>query len=300
MTWMPRQRRCRLMPTSRSAEWSGEEEERARCKLASATNLIMRGCSGANDSARSGDEPSDCPSLWPGRASPTPLPPLLVPVVRSRHGHGLALLGIVRELSAFSAKDSRPERRADAGQLSLPHLVLPDHHEVRSSDVMLRRLHGNLAAAADREPEDFSELLLTPGVGARTIRALAMVAEVVHGAPYRFSDPARFSLAHGGKDGHPFPVPLRVYDETIRVLKSAVQKAKLGREEELSALTRLDEQARRLERHATGPSVEPFIDEERRLSPAYGGRTVFGPAQPIGGAATSLPAARENRRAPAA
>jgi hypothetical protein len=84
-------------------------------------------------------------------------------------------------------------RRADAGQLSLPHLVLPDHHEVRSSDVMLRRLHGNLAAAADREPEDFSELLLTPGVGARTIRALAMVAEVVHGAPYRFSDPARFS-----------------------------------------------------------------------------------------------------------
>lgn len=70
--------------------------------------------------------------------------------------------GIVRELSAFSAKDNRPERRADAGQLSLPHLVLPDHHEVRSSDVMLRRLHGNLAAATNREPEDFSELLLTP------------------------------------------------------------------------------------------------------------------------------------------
>src|SRR5829696_7021785 len=92
MTWMPRQRRCRLMPTSRSAEWSGEEEERARCKLASATNLIMRGCSGANDSARSGDEPSDCPSLWPGRASPAPLPPILVPVVRSCHGDGLALL----------------------------------------------------------------------------------------------------------------------------------------------------------------------------------------------------------------
>ena len=184
--------------------------------------------------------------------------------------------GIVRELSAFSAKDSRPERRADAGQLSLPHLVLPDHHEVRSSDVMLRRLHGNLAAAADREPEDFSELLLTPGVGARTIRALAMVAEVVHGAPYRFSDPARFSLAHGGKDGHPFPVPLRVYDETIRVLKSAVQKAKLGREEELGALTRLDEQARRLERHATGPTVPELIAEERQRSHEFGGRSVFG------------------------
>ena len=92
--------------------------------------------------------------------------------------------GIVRELSAFT-KAGRSEPRADAGQLSLPHLVLPDHHEVRSSDVMLRRLHGNLAAAANRVPEDFSELLLTPGVGARTIRALAMVAEVVRGAPFR-------------------------------------------------------------------------------------------------------------------
>ena len=88
-----------------------------------------------------------------------------------------------------------------------------------------RRLHGNLAAAADRGPADFSELLLVPGVGARTVRALAMVAEVVHGAPCRFSDPARFSFAHGGKDRHPFPVPIRVYDETIRVLKSAVAKA---------------------------------------------------------------------------
>ena len=87
----------------------------------------------------------------------------------------------------------------------------------RSSDVIGRRLHGTLAAAADRGPTDFADLLLTPGVGPRTVRALAMVAEIVHGTPYRFSDPARFSFAHGGKDGHPFPVPLRVYDETIRV-----------------------------------------------------------------------------------
>ena len=98
---------------------------------------------------------------------------------------------------------------------------MPSHHDVRSSDVVTRRLHGNLAAAADRGPADFPELLLTPGVGARTVQALAMVAEVMHGAPYRFTDPARFSFAHGGKDRHPFPVPLKVYDETIRVLKSA-------------------------------------------------------------------------------
>jgi hypothetical protein len=119
-------------------------------------------------------------------------------------------------------------------------------------------------------------LLLTPGVGARTVKALAMVAEVVHGAPCRFSDPARFSFAHGGKDRHPYPVPLKVYDETIRVLKQAVQKAKLGREEELGALKRLDQQARMLERAATGPSVEKVIADEFAASPEYGGRSVFG------------------------
>lgn len=186
--------------------------------------------------------------------------------------------GIVRELSAL---DARAEKQASLpAQGLLPHLIMPDHHDVRGSDVIARRLHGNLAAAADRGPADFSELLLTPGVGARTVRALAMVAEVVHGAPCRFSDPARFSLAHGGKDGHPFPVPLRVYDQTITVLKSAVQNAKLGREEALGALKRLDEQARRLERAASGPSVEAFIADERALSHAYGGRSVFGAAKP--------------------
>src|SRR6185436_20079792 len=157
----------------------------------------------------------------------------------------------------------------------LPNLLLPKHHDVRPSDLSLRRLHGNLAAAANRGPVDFIELLLTPGVGARTIRALALVAEVVHGYPYRFNDPARFSLAHGGKDGHPFTVPLRVYDETIRVLKSAVQNARLGREEELGALKRLDDQARMLERTAKGPSVEAHLARERARSPLYGGRTVF-------------------------
>ena len=157
---------------------------------------------------------------------------------------------IVSELARLGG----PHQKAEvAVQPLLPHLVMPAHHDVRPKDVMAQRLHGTLAAAADRGPQDFAELLLVPGVGARTVRALAMVSEVVHGAAYRFADPARFSLAHGGKDRHPFPVPLRVYDETIRVLKSAVQKAKLGREEELGALHRLDQQSRRLERHAGGP-----------------------------------------------
>ena len=125
-------------------------------------------------------------------------------------------------------------------------------------------------------PIDFAELLLTPGVGARTVRALALVAEVVHGAPCRFSDPARFSLAHGGKDRHPFPVPLKVYDETIRVLKSAVHKAKLGQDDELAALQKLDQESRKLERVATGPTVERLISDEFEQSPSYGGRSVFG------------------------
>ena len=115
-------------------------------------------------------------------------------------------------------------------QPALPHLIMPAHHDVRPSDVMLRRLHGTLAAAAARGPADFADLLLVPGVGARTVQSLAMVAEIIHVAPYRFQDPARFSLAHGGKDRQPVPVPIRVYDETIRVMKSAVQKAKLGQQ----------------------------------------------------------------------
>jgi hypothetical protein len=158
----------------------------------------------------------------------------------------------------------------------LPHLSLPDHHDVRADDLILRRLHGTLAAAAEAGPKDFADLLLVPGVGARTVRSLAMVAEVIHGAPSRFADPARFSLAHGGKDRHPFPVPIQVYDKTIGVLKSAVEQAKLGRDEKLGAIRRLDEQARRLEAHVGGPSFEAVMAEERRLSHSYGGRSVFG------------------------
>jgi hypothetical protein len=184
--------------------------------------------------------------------------------------------GLARELATVEAKPQRPVPPPDPIQLSLPHLVMPAHHEVRASDVLAPRLHASLTAAANRGPADFAQLLLVPGVGARTVRALAMVAEVVHGAPYRFADPARFSFAHGGKDRHPFPVPLNVYDETIRVMKAAVQKAKLGQEDRLAALKRLDNQARRVERRAAGPPVADIIAEERRLSHSFAGRSVFG------------------------
>ncbi|MGB3505959.1 MAG: DUF763 domain-containing protein [Xanthobacteraceae bacterium] len=176
--------------------------------------------------------------------------------------------GIVREYEAVTGRL--------AAQPELPHLVMPAHHDVRSSDVFTRRLRGTLAAAAESGPKDFPELLLTPGVGARTVQSLAMVAEVVHGAPFRFRDPARFSLAHGGKDRHPYPVPIKVYDETIRILKSAVRQAKLGGEERMNALKRLDEQARRLEATARDPSFDAFVAAERNRSPSLDGRSIFG------------------------
>jgi hypothetical protein len=182
---------------------------------------------------------------------------------------------ILREFAALERHGAPPPE-----QPMLPHLVMPAHHDVRESDVVMRRLHGNMAAAAERGPSDFSELLLVPGVGARTVRALALVAEVVHGAPCRFSDPGRFSLAHGGKDRHPFPVPLKVYDETIGVLKSAMQKAKLGRDEEIGALKRLDEQSRQVERYVTGPSLKEIVAGEFDQSHLLGGRSVFGWEQP--------------------
>ena len=202
---------------------------------------------------------------------------------RSRNGQLdlLSSLGpdkIIREFNVLEGQ--APVISKQDTQPMLPYLIMPAHHDVRQEDVNMRRLHGNLAAAADRGPVDFEELLLTPGVGARTVKALAMVAEVVHGAPCRFSDPARFSLAHGGKDRHPFPVPLKVYDETINVMKSAVKKGRLGREEELAALKRLDDQSRTLERYVTAPDLKEIIAGEFDRSSSYGGRSVFGWEEP--------------------
>ena len=216
---------------------------------------------------------------------------------RSREAQ-VALLGELgpdRVVDAFAripgTATGAPEAVAgDATQLELlPRLQLPAHHEVRPSDLVLRRLHANLASAADRGPRDFPELLQLPGVGARTVRALSLVAEVLHGAPCRFTDPARFSMAHGGKDRHPFPVPTRVYDHTIAVMKQAVQQAKLGRDERLAAIRRLDAQARRLEGIVGGPSLPELLEEERRQSHACGGRSIFGWEPPATTAGAPIP-----------
>jgi hypothetical protein len=188
-------------------------------------------------------------------------------------------LEIVRQGPDLAVRELSRMRNLAPATAPLPHLAMPSHHEVTAGDVVLRRLHGALAAAAERGPVDFADLLLTPGVGARTVLALASVAEVLHGAPCRFSDPARFSFAHGGKDGHPFPVPLRVYDETLRVMREAVTRAKLGQDDRLSALRKLDAESRRLESVASGPSFDDFVERERESSFLYGGMSVYGRAR---------------------
>jgi hypothetical protein len=135
--------------------------------------------------------------------------------------------------------------------------------------------------AHEQQPKDFEGLLQLQGLGPRTLQSLALVSEVIHGAPSRFTDPARFSFAHGGKDGHPFPVPIKVYDETIGVLQAAIQKAKLGEGEKNDAIKRLSEVARRAEADfVPNANFDEVIRQEREDSWKYGGRTVMGKAQP--------------------
>jgi len=118
--------------------------------------------------------------------------------------------------------------------------------------------------------------LLLEQLGPRTLQSLALVAEVVHGTPTRFADPARFSFAHGGKDGHPFPVPLRIYDESIAVLRRALDAAKVGDPDKLQGFSRLDAFTRAIERRCRpAADVDATIAHERAISPSLGGRTVF-------------------------
>jgi hypothetical protein len=171
------------------------------------------------------------------------------------------------------------------------HLKMPAHHDVRREDVDLKRLGAVLAVAYDRGLHDFAELLLLEKLGPRTLQSLALVAEVIHGAPTRFNDPARFSFAHGGKDGHPFPVPLKTYDESMKFLRNALDRAKRvttsGAEaplmserqfgkEKLDALRRLEHFTRGVEKRLSPRAdFDAIIKHERAISPSLDGRTVM-------------------------
>jgi hypothetical protein len=160
-------------------------------------------------------------------------------------------------------------------------LVMPNHHDVKAKDVDLKRLGAVLWLAHEKQPTDFEDLLLLQGLGPRTLQSLALVSEVIHGTPSRFKDPARFSFAHGGKDGHPFPVPITVYDETISTLQNAVYKSKLGLSEKNEAIKRLHKIAENAEKDFTpNANFDQVIAKERDDSWKYGGRTVMGKAKP--------------------
>jgi len=160
-------------------------------------------------------------------------------------------------------------------------LVMPSHHDVKAKDIDLKRLGSVLAVAYEKEHLDVESLLLLEGLGPRTLQSLVLVSEVIHGTPSRFTDPARFSFAHGGKDGHPFPVPTMVYDEAIQTLEKAVHRAKLGNSDKNDALKNLTKVAQHLEKDfKPNNNFEQLIERERNDSWKYGGRTVMGKAQP--------------------
>jgi hypothetical protein len=174
-----------------------------------------------------------------------------------------AMLEIVRESPAKVVAEAR-------------HLTMPVRHDVRAADVDLKRLGAVLATAYSRELRDFASLLLVENLGPRTLQSLALVAEVVHGTPTRFADPARFSFAHGGKDGHPFPVPLKTYDETMGILRRSLEAAKLGNADKIDGLKRLDGFVRAIERRlAPTAAFDDVVAHERAISRDLDGRTVF-------------------------
>ena len=196
-------------------------------------------------------------------------------------------MGPILNLTANAATQTRTGileiAQVDPGRMitEIRKLVMPAHHDVKAKDVDLKRLGAVLALAHEHETKDFESLLLTEGLGPRTLQSLTLVSEVIHGTPSRFSDPARFSFAHGGKDGHPFPVPIKVYDETISTMKSALEKAKIGDSEKQEAIKSLHKVAMQIEKDfIPNNNFDKIIEQERRDSWKYGGRTVMGFAQP--------------------
>lgn len=196
-------------------------------------------------------------------------------------------VGPILNLTAAEAQNTRKSildittEKPEKMMQDFQHLLMPSHHNVQGKDVDLKRLGTILWLAHDTKLKDFEELLLLEGVGPRTVQSLTLVSEVIHGTPSRFKDPARFSFAHGGKDGHPFPVPTKTFDEVIETLQKAVSKAKIGQTDKAQALKKLHEIAAKRENDFTPTAtLQKQIEKEIEESWQYGGKTIFGDAKP--------------------
>jgi uncharacterized protein len=162
----------------------------------------------------------------------------------------------------------------------IPLMKLPTYYAIKAQDVDLKRLGSILWLAQENKTQQFEDLLLLNGLGPRTLQSLTLVSEVIHGTPSRFSDPARFAFAHGGKGGKPFPVPTKVYDETIETLKSAVEKAKLGQTEKAEAIKKLTKIAQKAEENfIPNDNFEALLAKEKADAWKYGGKTIYGEAK---------------------
>ncbi len=194
--------------------------------------------------------------------------------------------GTILNLTATEASDNRKGildiSHTDSAKImqDFARLILPAHHDVRATDVDLKRLGALLYVTREQQPQNFEDLLMLEGVGPRTMQSLALVSEVIHGAPSRFKDPARFSFAHGGKDGHPFPVPIKIYDESIQILQKGIEKSKLGNSDKLKSINKLHQIVLDAEKNFTPNfDIQQVIEEERSVSWQYGGKSTMGDAK---------------------
>jgi uncharacterized protein len=179
----------------------------------------------------------------------------------------LAMLGIAKE---------NPEKMLK----EIKHLTMPTYKDIKAKDIDMKRLGSILWLAQETETQNFEDLLLLKGLGPRTLQSLALVSEVIHGTPSRFTDPARFAFAHGGKGGRPFPVPTKVYDEVIDTLKNSVEKAKIGNSEKQNAIQKLTQIAQKAEENFTpNDNFEALLQKEKDDAWKYGGRTINGFSQ---------------------
>lgn len=154
---------------------------------------------------------------------------------------------------------------------------LPDRHDVRKDDVNLARLGSVLDLAYNRDIEQFEDLVDLHSVGPKTLKALAMASEVIHGDATRFEDPARFSFAVGGKDGRPHPIDTKAMQETVNMLEDSVSKSKMGDKDKSSAIKRLHKVAVKGESKGTPIDfINELIDNEWNDAENNGGHTFMG------------------------